>query len=69
MGDLIEISDDECLMDVDEPAWLHVVELRGGCSCYISPPCNACVEPISEDELNNVGYTYARAQSTTHPKD
>jgi len=59
MNDPIEISDDECLMDVDESAWRRVVELRGGCRCCISPPCNACVEPISEDELNKVGYTYA----------
>jgi hypothetical protein len=62
MGDgLTKIAPDACLLDVDESAWRSVVEHRGGCNCCISPPCNACVEPITEEELNAVGYTYGEA--------
>ncbi len=52
------ISDDDCLLDVDRAAWDRILEKRGGCRCCISPPCAACTEPITEDELNSVGYTY-----------
>lgn len=57
MNDLKTIKADECLLDVDEAAWRSVIEDRGGCRCHISPPCNACTEPMSEEELNRVGYT------------
>lgn len=56
--DLTLISEDDCLLDVDESAWQRLVEKRGGCRCCVSPPCNACVEPPTEQELNEVGYTY-----------
>lgn len=56
--DYLRISDDDCLFDVDEAAWNRIVSKRGGCRCCISPPCPACTEPITEDELNSVGYTY-----------
>ena len=55
------ISDDECMMDVDEAAWESIVERRGGCCCFISTPCNNCVEPVTEEELQAVGYTYGGA--------
>ena len=55
---LERINPDDCLMDIDEAAWRRIVSKRGGCRCCISPPCHACVEPITEDELNSVGYTY-----------
>lgn len=54
----VALVDGACLLDVDEPAWREIVHRRGGCRCFISPPCNACVEPATEDELNYVGYTY-----------
>jgi len=56
---LTTISEDECLIDVDDSAWRRVLESRGGCRCHLSAPCNACVEPVSEGELNEVGFTYA----------
>ena len=52
------IREQDCLLDVDEKAWWSLVENRGGCRCHISPPCGACSNPISEEELNEVGYTY-----------
>jgi hypothetical protein len=59
--DLKHIDEQDCLLDVDEKAWRSLVENRGGCRCHISPPCGACSNPISEEEMNEVGYTY------THP--
>lgn len=32
-----------------------LARLRGGCSCHISPPCNACVEPLTEKEAISLG--------------
>lgn len=61
MSNLTPISEDDCLLDIDEDAWNRVIEMRGGCRCCISPPCVACTEPIDEHELNDVGYTYAKA--------
>ena len=57
-SELTTISEDECLLDVDESAWRRLVEKRGGCRCHLSPPCAACSEPVTEAELNDVGYTY-----------
>jgi hypothetical protein len=28
-----------------------LVDLRGGCSCHISPPCFNCSEPITRVEM------------------
>jgi hypothetical protein len=58
MSDLIYIEEDVFIGDVDESAWNQLVENRGGCSCHISPPCGACSNPVEEEELNEVGYTY-----------
>lgn len=58
---MIHIDEDTWLGDVDERAWFRLVEKRGGCRCCVSPPCSACTEPLTEDELNTVGYTYERA--------
>lgn len=27
------------------------MDRRGGCSCCVSPPCHACCDPITEEEL------------------
>jgi hypothetical protein len=59
MSDLTQISEDDCLLDFDDGAWRRIVERRGGCRCCISPPCSACTEPPSEEELNREGYTIA----------
>ncbi len=52
------LEEGQSLLDVDEAAWGQVVEARGGCTCHISAPCHVCVEPVTEEELNEVGYTY-----------
>jgi hypothetical protein len=56
--ELKHIGEQDSLLDVDERAWHLLVENRGGCRCHISPPCGACSNPISEEEMNEVGYTY-----------
>ena len=59
MSKLTFIAEGEFLGDADESAWEQLVEKRGGCSCHLSPPCGSCSNPVSEEELNEVGYTYA----------
>ena len=46
------------LGDVNRAAWDRLVEIRGGCSCRLSPPCHNCTEPPTEEELNRFAYTY-----------
>lgn len=58
MSGLRTLPDGDWLGDHDERAWRQLLEARGGCSCCISPPCNNCTEPPTEDELNEVGFTY-----------
>lgn len=58
--DLIHIDPKTALVDVDDAAWQRVRERRGGCRCHLSPPCGACSDPITEQELNDVGYTYEK---------
>lgn len=33
----------------------RLVDMRGGCRCFISPPCSACCEPMSLDEADSLG--------------
>lgn len=60
---MITIKDDQCLRDIDPEADKELMESRGGCLCFLSPPCSACVNPYTEDELNSVGYTYDKEES------
>lgn len=65
---LTHISEDCCLLDVDEGAYGRLVSERGGCRCHLSAPCSACAEPFTEDELNSVGYTMAPANAVVAPQ-
>lgn len=33
----------------------ELLEMRGGCRCYISAPCAACVNPIEDGEAKALG--------------
>ncbi len=33
----------------------ELVRLRGGCSCFISPPCEACCNPLTAGEAAYLG--------------
>jgi hypothetical protein len=65
--ELKHIGEQDSLLDVDERAWYLLVENRGGCRCHISPPCGACSNPISEEEMNEVGYTYTTPPAAQRP--
>lgn len=58
MSGLRTLTDDKWLGDIDMAAWRELLANRGGCRCYNSPPCFACTEPPTEEELNAVGFTY-----------
>lgn len=32
-----------------------LIHLRGGCTCFIFPPCSACSTPIHWDECEDLG--------------
>ncbi len=34
----------------------RLVDHRGGCTCFISPPCNACCEPLTAREADDLGW-------------
>ena len=58
MSDHKTLPDGDWLGDHDETAWRQLLKSRGGCSCHLSPPCSNCTEPPTEEELNDVGFTY-----------
>lgn len=33
---------------------MKLLDMRGGCTCFISPPCRACAEPITDDEFDEL---------------
>lgn len=66
MSELQHLPAETSLLDVDESAWQRVIKSRGGCGCHISPPCLPCSEPITEEELNDVGFTYLVAKDQSN---
>jgi hypothetical protein len=42
--------------DLTEHQFQMYMEARGGCTCFISPPCHACIEPPTREELEDVGF-------------
>lgn len=40
----------------DDSAYRRLIEMRGGCRCCISPPCHACVDPLTEREAECLGW-------------
>lgn len=41
---------------LDADQYETFMENRGGCCCFLSPPCSACVDPVTADELRAVGF-------------
>jgi hypothetical protein len=39
----------------DDSLMAELISLRGGCSCHVSPPCAACVNPLTADEAISLG--------------
>lgn len=44
------------LLAADEGLYRKLVDLRGGCSCHLRPPCFNCSEPLTEWEAARLGY-------------
>lgn len=42
-------------VDLTDEEYEALIELRGGCSCHISPPCPAHSERISWEECEDLG--------------
>src|SRR5215208_4343888 len=40
----------------DDGLRVELLGMRGGCRCCISPPCNACVDPVTMDEAERLGF-------------
>jgi hypothetical protein len=40
----------------DEGMYARLREHRGGCTCFISPPCGACCNPLTQDEAEALGW-------------
>lgn len=46
---------DEPLIDQHPGLYKRLVSNRGGCKCFICPPCSACTSEIDEDEAEELG--------------
>lgn len=42
-------------VDLTDEEYEQLIELRGGCSCHISPPCFAHSEKLTWDECEDLG--------------
>jgi hypothetical protein len=40
---------------MDDDTRARLIQLRGGCSCCVSPPCSACCNPLTEEEAIRLG--------------
>ena len=40
---------------MSEEKWALLVEHRGGCSCHYDPPCGAHSDPLTEEEVVELG--------------
>lgn len=47
----MKIEDFVPIDDLTEEGYKLFIERRGGCRCFISAPCNACVDPPTQEEL------------------
>ena len=45
----------EIASSIDDDTHNKLTQLRGGCSCFISPPCANCVDPITFGEGREIG--------------
>lgn len=52
-------------IELDSGQYLRLVEMRGGCSCHNRPPCGACSDAPTADELEELGIDEER---TDDPK-
>ncbi len=44
----------------------YLARLRGGCSCCVSPPCSACTDPLTGDEIDRIIDKFGPAQGDAY---
>lgn len=49
------MKDIELDIELTDKQWKELVELRGGCSCHLYPPCWSCSDPITQKEAELLG--------------
>lgn len=52
----VKLSDFCAYDELSESQYRRFIEARGGCSCHLSPPCSACFEPATAEELLAVSF-------------
>ena len=50
---------------MSDETWALLVEHRGGCSCHYDPPCGAHSDPLTEEEVIELGLLDAGAIEDT----
>lgn len=53
-GETFEQFDERLAADGD--LFCRLVDMRGGCTCFVWPPCLNCTEPMTEDEAEYLGW-------------
>ena len=48
-------------MNLSDEERSYLMTLRNGCSCFLSPPCQACTEPLSLEEAELLGHVLPMA--------
>lgn len=56
MGEPVNAHLDAWIEANEERLFPALVEHRGGCRCFISPPCGACSNPMTYAEAEYLGY-------------
>lgn len=53
--------------DLTDGQLRRLIELRGGCRCWMSAPCSACCDPITDEEAEELGVALAPAAPEVPP--
>lgn len=51
----------------DTDMLLELIDHRGGCACFVSPPCSACSEPLTVDEAIELGWMEDEPATAVQP--
>lgn len=53
-------------LELTEEQCMKLSRFRGGCSCHINPPCSNCVNPITEEEAEYLGFIEKQENTTAY---
>lgn len=60
--------DDGPCVELTTEEYEQLIHLRGGCTCFISPPCSTCCTPIHWDECLDLGINPRRDEKPDYLK-